>query len=180
MPGSIDSHLSSLAGTRMDGPTDTDIAPPTEAERARIQQCMVDHLPRENKVRVLALLPEVLRFKVDLRAAISLFRGEEFVRTRASSGENFLFVMIQSTDNLHRMQMLPVLERIAVHLQFRLGLDINHADLRLRRIFGPQKAIPKYFFAYFLHIFFWHIFCIISGQPKFEADNFDFFEMNMG
>ena len=92
---------------------------------------LVDHLPRENKTRVLALLPEVLRFKVDLRAAISLFRGEEFVRARASSGEDFLFVMIQSTDTLHRMQMLPFLERIAVHLQFRFGLDINHADLRL-------------------------------------------------
>ena len=131
MPGPIDSHLSSLAGTRMDGPTETDIAMPTEAERARIQQCMVDHLPKDNKARVLALLPEVLRFKVDLCAAISLFRGDEFVRTCASSGEDFLFVMIQSTDKLHRMQMLPFLERIAVHLQFRFGLDINHADLRL-------------------------------------------------
>ena len=90
----------------MDGPTETDIAMPTEAERARIQQCMVDHLPKDNKARVLALLPEVLRFKVDLRAAISLFRGDEFVRTCASSGEDFLFAMIQSTDKLHRIQML--------------------------------------------------------------------------
>ena len=46
--GSLGSPLSSLA-------TDTDIAMPSEVERARIQQCMVAHLPSENETRVLAL-----------------------------------------------------------------------------------------------------------------------------
>ena len=70
MPGPIDAALSSLTGDRMDGPTEIDLTTPTEAEQARIQQCMVDHLPKEAKVRVLVHLPEVLRFKVDLRATM--------------------------------------------------------------------------------------------------------------
>ena len=48
----------------MDGLTEDDLFLPTEEERARIRNGAADHIAREEKQRVLDLLPEVLRFEV--------------------------------------------------------------------------------------------------------------------
>ena len=63
----------------------------------------------------------------------------------SSSQKDFLFVMVQSTEKLHRMQMPTFLERIAIHLQLRFGLDINHGDLRLSLAGGELIPIAYSF-----------------------------------
>ena len=127
----------------MDDLTQDDLFSATDEERARIRNGTANYIAREEKQRVLDLLPEVLRFRVDLRDIVSLFRGGAYVLMQAALGEDFLYIMIRPVENMRRMQMLLFLQRIAPHLQLRFGLDVNHADLSLSLI-GGEKIQLEY------------------------------------
>ena len=82
--------------------TDDELFATTEDERIRILNGTANYIPREEKQRILDLLPEVLRFQVDLRETVRTFRGRAYVRVRVALREDFLYVMIQQVENMDR------------------------------------------------------------------------------
>ena len=75
---------------------------PRSEELPRIQNGTVTLIPVEDKQRVLDLLQEVLRFRIDLNLGylISHLRGEAYLRTRKALGEDFCYVSTQPTEHL--------------------------------------------------------------------------------
>ena len=68
---------------------------PVEEEIPRIQNGSVTLIPVEDKQRVLDLMQEVIRLRIEVGNLVTTIRGESFVRCKRSVGEDFLYVSSQ-------------------------------------------------------------------------------------
>ena len=82
------------------GLSEEELFAPCSEEIPMIQNGTVTLLPVEDKQRVLDLLQEVLRFRIDLGYLISHLRGDAYLRTRKALGEDFCYVSTQPTEHL--------------------------------------------------------------------------------
>ena len=103
-------------------------APPPE-EIPRIQNGTVTLLPVEGKQRVLDLLQEVIRFRIEVGNLVSMLRGDAFVRSKRSVGEDFIYVSTQPTEHMSNVPVAFLLQKLARFLEVRFGLDVRPADL---------------------------------------------------
>ena len=92
MPGS-ERTAGSISIARLmetEGLTEEELFAPRSEELPRIQNGTVTLIPVEDKQRVLDLLQEVLRFRINLGYRISRLRGDAYLRTRKALGEDFV------------------------------------------------------------------------------------------
>ena len=120
------------------GLSEEELFAPRSEEIPRIQNGTVTLLPVEDKQRVLDLLQEVLRFRIDLGYLISHLRGDAYLRTRKALGEDFCYVSTQPTEHLSNVPVAFLLQKLAKFLEVRHGLDVRPADLHLEITGGEQ------------------------------------------
>ena len=63
----------------------------TDEETRHVNEGTCDQIPRDQKERILAMLPATLRFRVDLRPFLTLVRGDLFVKLAASRGDDMCY-----------------------------------------------------------------------------------------
>ena len=80
--------------------SEEDLFAPRPEEIPRIQNGTVTLLPVEDKQRVLDLLQEVIRFRIEVGNLVSMLRGDAFVRTNRAVGEDFMYVSTQPTEHM--------------------------------------------------------------------------------
>ena len=111
---------------------------PRPEEIPRIGNGTVTLIPVEDKQRVLDLLQEVLRFRIDLGYLVSHLRGDAYLRTRKALGEDFCYVSTQPTEHLSNVPVVFLLQKLAKFLEVRHGLDVMPADLHFEITGGEQ------------------------------------------
>ena len=102
MPGS-ERTAGSVSIARLmepEGLSEEELFAPRPEELPIIRNGTVTLIPVEEKQRVLDLLQEVLRFRIELGCLISLLRGDAYLRTRKALGEDFCYVSTQPTEHL--------------------------------------------------------------------------------
>ena len=102
MPGS-ERTAGSISIARLmepEGLSEEELFAPRPEELPRIRNGTVTLIPLEDKQRVLDLLQEVLRFRIDLGYLTSHLRGDAYLRTRRAWGEDFCYVSTQPTEHL--------------------------------------------------------------------------------
>ena len=76
------------------GLTENELFEYRENEYPHIRGGTVSLIPREDTERVLDLLQECLRLRIELGALVSYVRGDGFVRARNSQGDDFLYTSL--------------------------------------------------------------------------------------
>ena len=148
MPGS-ERTLSSFAIARRlmtETVTEDDLFALRPDEIPRIRNGTVTLIPYEETSRVLDLLQETLRLRIDVGEVVALIRGDAFVRTRRALGDDFLYISTQTTEHLHISPIAIVMQKISRFLEARYSLDVKPADLCFEITGG--EPIPN---AYTLH-----------------------------
>ena len=74
------------------GLSEDELFAPRPEELPRIRNGTVTLLPDEDKQRVLDLLQEVIRFRIEVGYLVSLLRGDAYLRTKRALGEDFIYV----------------------------------------------------------------------------------------
>ncbi len=121
-----------------EGLTEDELFAPRSEEVPMIRNGTVNLIPFEEKQRVLDLLQEVLRFRIDLSYLVSLLRGEAYLRTKKALGEDFCYVLAQPTEQLAYVPVIFVLQKLANFLVTRHGLEVRSGDLHLEITGGEQ------------------------------------------
>ena len=140
MPGS-ERTAGSVSIARLmatEGLSEDELFAPRSEELPRIRNGTVTLIPVEDKQRVLDLLQEVLRFRIELGCLISLLRGDAYLRTRKALGEDFCYVSTQPTERLSNVPVAFVLQKLATFLGIRHGLDVRPGDLHFEISGGEQ------------------------------------------
>ena len=109
--------------------SEEDLFAPRPEEIPRIQNGTVTLLPVEDKQRVLDLLQEVIRFRIEVGNLVSMLRGDAYVRTKRAVGEDFIYVSTQPTEHMSNVPVAFLLQKLARFLEVRHGLDLRPADL---------------------------------------------------
>ena len=109
--------------------SEEDLFAPRPEEIPRIQNGTVTLLPFEDKQRVLDLLQEVIRFRTEVGNLVSTLRGDSFVRSKRSVGEDFIYVSAQPTEHMSNVPVAFLLQKLARFLEVRFCLDVRPADL---------------------------------------------------
>ena len=112
-----------------------------EDELPHIQAGTVMLIPEVEKERVLDLLQETLRLRIELGALVSGVRGDPYVRSMSARGDDFLYVSVQPVQHLSTSPVAFLLQRLSKHLESKYSLDIPPAELRLE-ITGGER-IPN-------------------------------------
>ena len=110
-------------------------------ELPRIRNGTVTLLPVEDKQRVLDLLQEVLRFRIEVGYLVSLLRGDAYVRMKRALGEDFMYVSTQPTEHMSTSPVAFLLQKLAKFLEVRFALDVRPADLNFEIPSG--ETIPN-------------------------------------
>ena len=74
-----------------------------EDELPHIQAGTVMLIPAIEKERVLDLLQETLRFRIELGSLVSGVRGDPYVRSMSARGEDFSYVSVQASAALKHL-----------------------------------------------------------------------------
>ena len=112
-----------------------------EDELPHIQAGTVMLIPEVEKERVLDLLQETLRLRIELGALVSGVRGDPYVRSMSARGDDFLYVSVQPVQHLSTSPVAFLLQRLSKPLESKYSLDIPPAELRLE-ITGGER-IPN-------------------------------------
>ena len=104
--------------------SEEDLFAPRQEEILRIQNGSVTLIPVEDKQRVLDLMQEVIRLRIEVGNLVTTIRGESFVRCKRSVGEDFLYVSSQPTEHMSNTPIAFLLQKLA-----RFSIDIRRADL---------------------------------------------------
>ena len=112
-----------------------------EDELPHIQAGTVMLIPEVEKERVLDLLQETLRLRIELGALVSGVRGDPYLRSMSARGDDFLYVSVQPVQHLSTSPVAFLLQRLSKHLESKYSLDIPPAELRLE-ITGGER-IPN-------------------------------------
>ena len=105
-----------------------------EDELPHIQAGTVMLIPEVEKERVLDLLQETLRLRIELGALVSGVRGDPYVRSMSARGDDFLYVSVQPVQHLSTSPVAFLLQRLFKHLESKyipLTFQLNF-DLRLQ------------------------------------------------
>ena len=121
--------------------SEEDLFAPRPEEIPRIQNQSVTLLPFEDKQRVLDLLQEVIRLRIEVGNLVSTLRGDSFVRSKRSVGEDFIYVSTQPTEHMSNVPIAFLLQKLARFLEVRFCLDVRPADLSLEIPSG--ESIPN-------------------------------------
>ena len=111
---------------------------PRPEELARIRNGTVTLLPVQDKQRVLDLLQEVIRFRIEVGYLVSHLRGDAYLRTKRALGEDFIYVSTQPTEHMSNVPVAFLLQKLAKFLEVRHGLDVRPADLNFEITGGEQ------------------------------------------
>ena len=135
MPGS-ERTASSISIARLmesQGLSEDELLAPRPEEIPRIRNGNVTLLPVEDKQRVLDLLQEVLRFRIDVGYIVSTLGGDSYVRMKRALGlgEDFIYFSTQPTEHMSTSPVAFLLQRLAKYLEVRFALDLRPADLNL-------------------------------------------------
>ena len=112
-----------------------------QEEIPRIQDGSVTLIPVEDKQRVLDLLQEVIRLRIEVGNLVTTIRGESFVRCKRSVGEDFLYVSSQPTEHMSNAPIAFLLQRLSRFLEMRFSIDIRSSDLSFELPSG--EVIPN-------------------------------------
>ena len=143
MPGSERVFSDSFIARRMH---DTDLTEDQlfgyrEDELPHIQAGAVMLIPAIEKERVLDLLQETLRFRIELGSLVSGIRGDPYVRSMSARGEDFLYVSVQPVQHLSTSPVAYLLQRLSKYLESKYAIDIPPAELHFE-ITGGER-IPN-------------------------------------
>ena len=105
--------------------SEEDLFAPRQEEIPRIQNGSVTLIPVEDKQRVLDLLQEVIRLRIEVGNLVSTLRGDSFVRCKRSVGEDFLYVSSQPTEHMSNSPIAFLLQKLARFLEVRFSLDVR-------------------------------------------------------
>ena len=120
------------------GLTEDELFEYREDEYPQIRGGTVSLIPREDKERVLDLLQECLRFRIELGALVSYVRGDGFVRARNSQGDDFLYISVQPNEHLGTSPIAILLQKLAKYVESKYAIDLKPADLCLEIPSGEQ------------------------------------------
>ena len=112
-----------------------------QEEIPRIQDGSVTLIPVEDKERVLDLLQEVIRLRIEVGNLVTTMRGESFVRCKRSVGEDFLYVSSQPTEHMSNTPIAFPLQKLSRFLEMRFSIDLRSSDLRFELPSG--EVIPN-------------------------------------
>ena len=101
----------------------------TSDEHRQVSGGTVDSIHREVKQRFFLQIPEVMRFRVDVRHLVGLIRGEQYVRLQAMRGEDFAFVLVRTCLSLYSIRAMTVFETLTYYLKAKFAIDISPGDL---------------------------------------------------
>ena len=143
MPGSESVFSDSFIARRMH---DTDLTEDQlfgyrEDELPHIQAGTVMLIPAIEKERVLDLLQETLRFRIELGSLVSGIRGDPYVRSMNARGEDFLYVSVQPVQHLSTSPVAFLLQRLSKYLESKYAIDLPPAELHFE-ITGGER-IPN-------------------------------------
>ena len=88
-----------------------------EDELPHIQAGTVMLIPEVEKERVLDLLQETLRFRIELGSLVSGIRGDPYLRSMSARGDDFLYVSVQPVQHLSTTPIAFLLQRLSKHLE---------------------------------------------------------------
>ena len=112
-----------------------------EDELPHIQAGTVMLIPEVEKERVLDLLQETLRLRIELGSLVSGIRGDPYLRSMSARGEDFLYVSVQPVQHLSTSPIAYLLQRLSKHLESKYSIDIPPAELHFE-ITGGER-IPN-------------------------------------
>ena len=121
--------------------SEEDLFAPRQEEIPRIQNGSVTLIPVEDKQRVLDLMQEVIRLRIEVGNLVTTIRGESFVRCKRSVGEDFLYVSTQPTEHMSNSPIAYLLQKLARFLEMRFSIDLRPADLSFELPSG--EVIPS-------------------------------------
>ena len=101
----------------------------TSDEHRQVSGGTVDSIHREVKQRFFLQIPEVMRFRVDVRHLVGLIRGGQYVRLQAMRGEDFAFVLVRTCLSLYSIRAMTVFETLTYYLKAKFAIDITPGDL---------------------------------------------------
>ena len=103
----------------------------SDEEIRHVNEGTCDQIPREQKERILAMLPATMRFRVDLRPFLTLVRGDLFVRQAVSRGDDLCYILLIPARNLWKYQVCNLLGEVAEMISKRFGIYAHFSDLEL-------------------------------------------------
>ena len=109
--------------------SEEDLFAPRLEEIPRIQNGSVTLIPVEDKQRVLDLMQEVIRLRIEVGNLVTTIMGESFVRCKRSVGEDFLYISSQPTEHMSNTPIAFLLQKLSRFLEMRFSIDIRAADL---------------------------------------------------
>ena len=98
-------------------------------------------IPEVEKERVLDLLQETLRLRIELGSLVSMVRGDPYLRSMSARGDDFLYVSVQPVQHLSTAPIAFLLQRLSKRLESKYSIDIPPAELRFE-ITGGER-IPN-------------------------------------
>ena len=111
-----------------------------EDELPHIQAGTVMLIPEIEKERVLDMLQETLRFRIDLGALVSQVRGDPYLRSMSARGDDFLYVSVQPVEHLSTSPIAFLVQRLSKHLESKYSIDIAPAELHFEITGGERIA----------------------------------------
>ena len=112
------------------GLTEDELFEYRENEFSHIRDGTVSLIPREDLERVLDLLQECIRLRIELGALVSHVRGDGFVRARNSQGDDFLYISVHPHEHLGTSPIAILLQKLARYVESKYAIDLKPADLR--------------------------------------------------
>ena len=143
MPGSKRVFRDSFIERRMqdNGLTEDQLFEYREDELPHIQAGTVMLIPAIEKERVLDLLQETLRFRIELGSLVSGIRGDPYLRSMSARGDDFLYVSVQPVQHLSTSPVAYLLQRLSRYLESKYAIDLPPAELQFE-ITGGER-IPN-------------------------------------
>ena len=99
------------------GLTEDELFEYRENEFSHIRDGTVSLIPREDLERVLDLLQECIRLRIELGALVSYVRGDGFVRARNSQGDDFLYISVHPHEHLGTSPIAILLQKLARYVE---------------------------------------------------------------
>ena len=141
MPGSERTASNTFIARLMESQalSEEDLFAPRQEEVPRIQNGTVTLIPVEDKQRVLDLMQEVIRLRIEVGNLVSTLIS--FVRCKRSVGEDFLYISSQPTEHMFNTPIAFLLQKLARFLEMRFSIDLRPADLSLEIPSG--ESVPN-------------------------------------
>ena len=127
MPGAKQTDFEYFLGREMTetGLTEDELFEYRENEFSHIRDGTVSLIPREDLERVLDLLQECIRLRIELGALVSYVRGDGFVRARNSQGDDFLYISVHPHEHLGTSPIAILLQKLARYVESKYAIEAS-------------------------------------------------------